>query len=92
MNNPKWHLNNLCRIQDVKNTHHPTQASLKPTQNAKRSKPLEPAQQAPVDNQYETRQLRNALCEAIEENEFLRDRVIELEALLAEAQYRIETV
>lgn len=43
-----------------------------------------------VHSDYETLQLREALCEAIEENEFLRERVIELEALLAEAQGRIE--
>jgi hypothetical protein len=35
-------------------------------------------------------QLRYALCEAVEENEFLRERVIELEALVAEAQGRME--
>lgn len=34
--------------------------------------------------------MRIALCEAMEENEFLRERVVELEALLVEAQEKIE--
>lgn len=37
-------------------------------------------------NNDDTLRLREALCEAIQENEFLRDRVVELEALLCAAQ------
>ena len=38
----------------------------------------------------EKRRLKNALVEAIEENEVLRERIIELEALLVEARDLVE--
>ena len=40
--------------------------------------------------EQENQQLRAALLEAIEQNEFLRDRLQEMEALLAVAQEQIE--
>lgn len=88
MNNAKWQLNNTSRIQDIKNTR---QSQCKASVPTKRVPAPAPAPvEDPTAQQLELRELRNALCEAIEENEFLRERVIELEALLAEAQDRIE--
>lgn len=97
MNHPKCHFSNTARIHDVKNTSH---AALPPQHNRIDTQPLKPTKRPQVYYQQqpdpahrledENRQMRTALCEAIEENELLRDRVIELEALLAEAQTRIE--
>jgi hypothetical protein len=69
-------------MQDVKNTRS-RDTHKQPTIN-KRSKVQDktaaepPAPQEVIAQQHETAQMRNALCEAIEENEFLRGRVIEL--------------
>lgn len=41
-------------------------------------------------SEYQFYQLRQALSEAVEENEILRERVIQLEAYLAGAQQKIE--
>lgn len=79
MSSSKWQLSNTTRIMDVKNT----RQAHNPKPNTRRPKPQEdwqatPAQPPPQSLSDENRQLRSALIEAIDENECLRERVIEL--------------
>ena len=93
MQGPRVQLSNVSRIKDVKNTSHSSRQkdAHKPSkqkvhfQQTQQMAPVPPARQ--ID---EIKALRNALIEAINENEVLRDRVVELEALVVEAQTQIE--
>lgn len=75
------------KIKDIKNltpncktslSNHPNKGYFNTT--------VDTSDQHEGNDEYEKRELRGALCEAIEENEVLRERITELEALLAAAQ------
>jgi hypothetical protein len=93
MQGPKVQLSNVSRIKDIKNTSNSSRQKDTHKPNKQKVHYQHQQQIAPVYPkliEVEIKALRNALTEAINENDVLRDRVVELEALVVEAQTQIE--